>query len=181
MAPSVTVKLAPPAPVAASRTVTLKLPPARPVTRQVASAERKSGPRLERLSMGEIALVTSPDPVWRSMTLAQSRQSTTLRWVPLREASASPVRLLNAARVNQLAARTRSWLAARGWRGMAIGDAPTTRTRSLILYPASKRALAQRLSAQFGFAMAPRASAAQVTVLLGSDAARHPALRPKRA
>ena len=106
-----------------------------------------------------------------------------MRFVPLRQASLLPVkvRLLNAARVNRLAARTRNWLTAKGWQGLAIGDAATTRTRSMIYYPMSKRALAQRLSAQFGFAMKPRSYGSQITVLLGADAAHHPALRPKRA
>ncbi len=143
---------------------------------------QEQGPRLERLSLGEIGLITAPGPVWRITTLARSDISTKLRFVPLREASAYPVRvrLLNAARVDRLATRTRNWLTARGWRGLAIGDARTTRTRSMIYYPAGQRALAQRLSAQFGFALAPRMSGAQITVLLGTDAARHPSLKPRR-
>ena len=133
--------------------------------------------------MGEIALVTTPAPVWRPALVAQNGRSATVRFVPLRQASLQPVkvRLLNAARVNRLAARTRSWLVARGWRGMAIGDAPATRAHSVILYPRGKRALAQRLSAQFGFAIAERASGGHVTVLLGRDAARIRALRPASA
>ena len=145
-------------------------------------AER--GPRLERISMGEIALITSAGPpVWKATTVARTDQSTRLRFVPLRQAYAQPVkvRLLNAARVNRLAARTRIWLNARGWRGLSIGNATATRTRSVILYPAGKRAFAQRLSAQFGFPLARRASGAHVTVLLGTDAARHRAARSSRA
>lgn len=142
------------------------------------------GPRLERISMGEIALITSAaPPVWTATTIARTKQSTTLRFVPLRQAYAQPVRvrLLNAARVNRLAARTRTWLNARGWRGLSIGNATATRTHSVILYPVGKRAFAQRLSAQFGFPLARRASGAHVTVLLGSDAARHRAARSSRA
>lgn len=138
------------------------------------------GPRLERVSMGEIALVTVPRPVWQAKAIAKTERSATLRFVPLREAYTTvpvKVRLLNAARVDRLAARTRGWLMARGWRGMAIGNADAVRSRSVVLYPADKRWLAQRLAGQFGFALAPRSSAGQITVLLGSDAARHPALR----
>ena len=115
--------------------------------------------------------------------VAQTARSTTVRFVPLREASAraAPVRLLNAARVNRLAARTRSWLVARGWRGLAIGDAPATRAHSVVLYPAGKRALAQTLSNQFGFRMAQRGSGSQVIVLLGQDAAKLSVLRPVQA
>jgi hypothetical protein len=147
------------------------------------SVAEEQGPRLERMSMGEIALITVPRPVWRATTVARSDRSTTVRFVPLRQASAQPmkVRLLNAARVNRLAARTRNWLNARGWRGLAIGNARTTRVRSVILYPAHKRALAQKLSAQFGFPLARRAAGSHVVVLLGSDAIRHPAYRRSRA
>ena len=143
----------------------------------------EQGPRLERLSMGEIGLITASGPMWRATTVARTDTSTKIRFVPLRQATTYPVRvrLLNAARVEKLAARTRNWLVTRGWRGMAIGDAPATRTRSVVYYPSDKRVLAQRLAAQFGFAMAPRPSGTQITVLLGSDAARHPSLRMRRA
>jgi hypothetical protein len=148
------------------------------------SVVQDKAPRLERISMGEIGLITSAGPpVWKATTVARTDQSTRLRFVPLRQAYSQPVkvRLLNAARVNRLAARTRTWLNARGWRGLSIGNATATRTRSVILYPAGKRAFAQRLSAQFGFPLARRASGAHVTVLLGADAARHRAARSGRA
>jgi hypothetical protein len=156
-------------------------PYVRPAAEPVVAEER--GPRLERMSMGEIALITVPKPVWLPTTVAQTDRSTTLRFVPLRQTYALPVkvRLLNAARVDRLAARTRAWLAARGWRDMSIGNAQATRTRSVILYPANQRALAQRLSAQFGFPIARRASGSHMIVLLGTDAARRKALRTARA
>ena len=141
------------------------------------------GPRIERVSMGEIALITVPRPTWKPTTVAVSQRATKVRFVPLRQANLQPakVRLLNAARVNRLAARTRHFLNARGWRGLAIGNASTTRTRSVILYPAKQRAAAQRLSAQFGFPLSRRASGSHIVVLLGSDAARLRALQPRRA
>jgi hypothetical protein len=156
-------------------------PYVRPVAEPVVAEER--GPRLERMSMGEIALITVPKPVWQPTTVARNDRTTTLRFVPLRQAYALPVkvRLLNAARVDRLAARTRVWLAARGWRGLSIGNAQATRTRSVILYPANQRALAQRLSAQFGFPIARRASGSHMVVLLGTDAASRKALRTVRA
>ena len=194
------VVAAPPAPVASrvapASSVTVKLPRVRsdgaanatPVSlpTQVASVETatlpRRGPHLERLSMGEIALISAPMPTWRPTTVAQSSRSTTVRFIPLREASTMPVqvRLLNAARVNRLAARTRSWLVARGWYGLGVGNSDTVRAQSVILYPAGKRALAQTLSSQFGFAIQQRSSGSQITVLLGRDAARHPALREVR-
>ena len=180
----------------AASTLTVKLPQVRvagPVTTQAVAFPARAatitpatlparGPHLERLSMGEIALISAPMPMWRPTTVAQTGPSTTVRFIPLREASTVPVqvRLLNAARVNRLAARTQSWLVARGWRGLGVGNADTVVAQSVILYPAGKRALAQTLSAQFGFAIKQRASGSQITVLLGRDAARHPVLRQVR-
>jgi hypothetical protein len=157
----------------------------RPVEERIPepSIAEVSGPRTERMSTGEIALITVSKPEWRSTMVASSERSTKVRFVPLRQSSSGPVkvRLLNAARVNKLAARTRIWLNSRGWRGLAIGDAPARRKRSVILYPAAQRAMAQRLSAQFGFPLSRRASGSHVVVLLGSDAARMRPLQPRRA
>ena len=152
----------------------------RPIPRPRIAEER--GPRLQRLSMGEIALISAPVTTWRPTVVTRNAEAARVRFVPLREASTLPVkvRLLNAARVDRLAARTRGWLVDHGWRGLAIGDAPVTRSRSVILYPAQKLWLAQRLSRQFGFPIAEGASGTQITMLLGSDAARHPALRSAR-
>ena len=200
LGPSVTVKLpqarrveavAPPMPAApataappviAASTDLLSLKPyTRPVPKPAVVEEQ--APRLERLSMAEIGLITAPGPMWRTTTVARTEQSTTVRWVSLRDASTRPsrVRLLNAARVNRLAARTRSWLVAHGWSSMAIGDAPAARSRSVVVYPSSQRVLAQTLANQFGFAMEESSDAKFVTMLLGRDAARLEELRPRRA
>jgi hypothetical protein len=157
----------------------------RPVEERIPepSIAEERGPRIERMSTGEIALITVSKPEWRSTTVASSQRSSKVRFVPLRQARLSPVkvRLLNAARVDRLAARTRTWLSSRGFRGLAIGDAQATRRRSVILYPAAQREMAQRLSAQFGFPLSRRASGSHVVVLLGADAARMRPLQPKRA
>ena len=196
--PSVTIKLPParrveaavlpaaaPAPAPVAAMASADTPPLQPYTRPVPkpAVTDEEGPRLERLSLGEIGIVTTPGPMWRSTTIAVTERSTTVRWVPLREASAqsSRVRLLNAARVNRLAARTRSWLVARGWSSMAIGDSPAARARSVIVYPARERALAQNLANQFGFAMEERSDVKFVTMILGRDAARIDELRPQSA
>jgi hypothetical protein len=167
--------------------VTVTLPAARPasLTRRNPSSGSSSdttapavstspAPRLERLSGGEVALITSGVPLWRAETVASTARTTTVRFVPLRQTVASqrPVRLLNAARVDRLAARTRTWLAARGWREIMIGDAAVARSRSVILYPRAEHAAAQRLSAHLGFAMVERPTGGQLTILLGRDAAR---------
>ena len=48
------------------------------------------GPYLERLSPGEVALMTSGRAAWRAQVVAQSRTSTTVRWVPIMSAEARP-------------------------------------------------------------------------------------------
>jgi hypothetical protein len=141
--------------------------------------EAPVGPRLERLSLGEVALITTPGPQWRSKVVSRSAQSTTIRFVPLRQAAMRPVkiRLLNAARYEGLAARHRRLLAQRGWRQLAIGNARRVRQSSLVLYPAHKRALAKRLAAQFGIALAKNPSGTDLVVLLGRDATRRNPVR----
>jgi hypothetical protein len=140
-----------------------------------------AGPRLERLSLGEVALITANEPVWRPQVIARTAQSTTVRWVPLRNATASTrpnIRLLNAARYQGLAARTRTVLLGRGWRQIEIGDAPQVRATSLVVYPASRQILGRSLAAQFGFRSVVTGKSGQLVVLLGRDAA---AIRVGRA
>ena len=141
--------------------------------------EAPAGQRLERLSLGEVALVTTGRPQWRALVVSKTAQSTTMRFVPLRKTAAGPVRirLLNAARYEGLAARSRRLLAQRGWRQLAIGNARRVRQSSLVLYPAHQRALAKRLAAQFGIALAKNPSGTDLVVLLGRDAARRNPVR----
>ena len=169
--------VAPAPPKAPVETVVLALRPAAPVAKPAPAVS--DGPRIERTSMQEVALITVAAPQWRALTVARTQRSATVRFVPLRQAALrlSGVRILNAARVNRLAARTRSYLVGRGWSPMVIGDAPSVRARSVIYYPPERRRTAQRLSAQFGFVIAQRPGTRQITVLLGRDAARMAALR----
>ncbi|MFL6830592.1 MAG: LytR C-terminal domain-containing protein [Sphingomicrobium sp.] len=133
-------------------------------------------PRLERMSPGEVALVTGGGPVWRTEVVARTPQQLTVRWVPLATAAARPsIRLLNAARWQGLAARSRSYLADRGWRKIQIGDAKFARTQSLVLYPAGRHVMGRRLAAQFGCRAQPVKGADVFLVLLGRDAALRPA------
>lgn len=138
-----------------------------------------ASPRLERMSPGVVALVTTGQPKWNSTVIGRTAQSTTVRFVPLRMAATRPDRILvlNAARRQGLAARTRGVLAQHGWRKLAIGDARRVRQTSLILYPANRRALALRLGAQFGIPIAKHASGREVVVLLGRDATKFRAVR----
>ncbi len=161
----------------AARSVTMALPPARPASAEQARVApvKRPGARLERLSMGEVALVTASTPQWQPTLVASSARSATIRFVPLKQAAAasrSPsVRLLNAARVEGLAARTRTLLATRGWRNIAIGDAALARPSSLVVYPAAGRSTAKRLAAQFGIPSMLRPDVKHVTLLIGRDAA----------
>ena len=168
---------------AAAPSVTVKLPPARPAAaplpeKRVEPAPRlivaeaaplKVGPRLERLSMGEVALLTDPRPRWRD----QARQvaiGTRPRFVALAELQRSyGVRLLNAARHEGLAARTRLALNRQGWKSVTIGDSARIRQRSLVLYSEKTEKAARRLAAQFGFWIAREARPGPLTILLGRD------------
>lgn len=171
---SVPVLSPPPAP-----SVTVALAP--PRSAPVAVAQARIGVRLERLSLGEVALVTQDKPRWEARTVTRSAHSTTIRF---QARPVTAVTLLNAARVQGLAARTRAYLTARGFRGAAIGDAPTVRRQSVIVYAAADRARAERIAAQFGFALERQsgtAAARGMTILLGRDAARDEALAGRRA
>jgi hypothetical protein len=143
------------------------------------AAPMESGPRLVRTSPAEVALISLGSAGWRSLVVARSNHSTTVRFVPLKSNSDSTpkVRLLNAARSHGLAARTRNYLVARGWRQIAIGDAPEVRPTSVVLYPASRRKTAERLAAQFGMAVAKEPSGNDVVLILGRDSSRLKLLR----
>jgi hypothetical protein len=195
-APAVAVASAPrpgTRPTAHAGQITIALPPPRPVapaesTKAAAAGSQRSpatipmatttwhfesGPRLERTSMAEVTLVTRrADPTPRGRGVRQAAESASVHYVPLRQTGDRvAVRVLNAARVDRLAANTRRIMAQSGWKNVAIGNASAVRARSIILYPAHFRAAAQRLASQLGFRSAARAgTTGGVTVLLGSDA-----------
>jgi len=161
--------------------VALPLTPARPqpadrqpAPEKIIAAEAiepaQRGPYLERLSTGEVALVTTARPLWTPRPLRVAMAA--VQWVPLRHASGRPsIQILNAARSQGLAAYTREALVDRGWRKMAIGDARKVRAQSLVLYSEPHKALAYRLAAQLRCKAAKIAGASKVLVLLGRDAA----------
>ena len=152
------------------------LPAPRLGERSAVDLQSKRAPRLERMSLGEVALLTGSGPVWRGQVVERTPQKLTVRWVPLATAAARPnIRLLNAARWQGLAARNRSYLFDRGWRRIQIGDARQTRERSLVLYPAARVAMGRRLAAQFGCRAQPVKGTDEFLVLLGRDAALRPA------
>lgn len=165
-----------PAPVApVGKSVTIALAPLPPGPKAAPSR----GPRIERLSLTEVALITGDGPKWQRPEMLQPVRMAAKAPQQREQMAALPVRLrvLNAARIDKLAARTRTYLGQFGWRQVLVGDAAAVRPKSLILYPQAARAEAARLSSRFGFPMAPRADVRQLTILLGRDAAAHPALR----
>jgi hypothetical protein len=169
-AASVTIELPPPRPVAGSPVPLAALAAIAPADPVGPLALRMDGPRLQRLSPGEVALLTTSEPTWRPTVIARTAQSTIVRWVALNTGPIVPnVRLLNAARSQGLAARTRGYLLARGWRQIEIGDANAVRERSLVLYPRERQATGRSLAAQFGVRSAMLQHGRQIVVLLGRD------------
>ena len=146
--------------VAPSAQKTIVLPAPRPVEAP------RTALRLERLSTGEVALVTSNRSPWVARKVAASPRSVTIQFEK-REAMV----VLNAARVAGIAARTRDYLARRGFAGASIGDAPSTRQHTLIRYPAAARARAERIAAQFPFPARLESTKGPLTLLVGRDAA----------
>jgi tetratricopeptide (TPR) repeat protein len=155
-----------PTPVAAgapAASVTITLPPARPIARKLAG--EASHARLERLSTGEVALVTSGKSPWAAQKVAASPRSVTVQF-----ARRDAMVVLNGARIAGIAARTRDYLAARGFAGAQIGNAKTPQAQSLIKYPATARVRALRIAAQFAVAPKLEASDGPLTLIVGRDA-----------
>lgn len=160
---------------AGTGSITVALPPARPAPPQIdsrslavaAGSSEQPTPRLERLSPGEVALVTTSAPLWAK--LARPAASS-MAMIKPRELAPVKTRILvlNAARRHRLAASARAMLRTRGWRQIEIGDADQVRARTLVLYPANQPAIGLRLAAQFG-AKAAVGRSDRVVVLLGRD------------
>ena len=155
--------------------LTNDIPTPRMGERSAVNLPADRAPRLERLSLGEVALLTGSGPVWRGQVVTRTPQKLTVRWVPLTTAAARPnIRLLNAARWQGLAARSRSYLFDRGWRRIEIGDASQARDETLVLYPAAHAVIGRRLAAQFGCRSRPVQGGEVFLVLLGRDSRLRP-------
>jgi hypothetical protein len=127
-------------------------------------------PRLERLSRGEVELITTSTPAWRLSRSRRASTQTEVAWVPLRpRPGGTNVQIQNAARRQGLAASERSLLVYRGWRKIAVGDAPALQHRSVVLYPVSQTRIGRSLAAQFGIASRVVKGKA-VVLILGRDA-----------
>jgi hypothetical protein len=159
-----------PVPVSPAAPAPAPLPP-REDRREVAVALAPA-PRLERLSRGEVALVTTGKPIWRAAGNVQMASTAGVRWVALDASRDRPnVRILNAARSQGLAASARTVLFDRGWRKIAVGDAPAALRKSVVLYPKGREQLGRRLARQFGVS-AQMAERDDVVLILGRDSVR---------
>jgi len=100
----------------------------------------------------------------------QTASVTGLHWVSLASFNARPnVQILNAARTDRLAASARTVLLNRGWRKIAVGDAPAVQIKSEVQYPRNQATLGRRLAAQFGVA-ARMVERDVLLLVLGRDA-----------
>ena len=136
--------------------ITVPLPPARRAPRPArpepqAFASERPAPRLERLSRGEVALVTTGKPIWRAQAETRAALAAGVRWVALSPTPGRPnVQVLNAAQTQGIAASARAVLLNRGWRRIAIANAPAVQQRSVVLYSKDRAKLGRSLAAQFG-------------------------------
>ena len=145
--------------VPAARSVTILLAPSRP------AVTFRSGARLERLSSGEVALLTSSRSIWVALASARAPRQTVIR--PARREA---LLVLNAARIAGLAARTRAYLSARGFAGSRIGDASATSAHTVIRFAPAERDRALRIAAQFPFATTIAVASGPLTLIVGRDA-----------
>lgn len=153
------------APTAAAEAIAVTLDRPEPAT---------AAPRLERVTMAEVMLVTAPHARAAPTSVARTAaaQVPSLTPMPKTALAAPEIRLLNAARTHRLAADTRLQLRHHGWQRVAIGNADAPADRSAILYPERHRKVAQRLGRQLGIDLQQPSSGEVVVVRLGRDAAR---------
>lgn len=142
-------KLPPPPPVTSSVTIDLTLAPL-----------RHKGPRMVRLSMGEVALVTKPDSPFGGVV--QRSGDSTIH---------APLRILNAARIEGIAARTRTLLAARGAGTAQIGDAPQRQGHSELRFARGEGDRARKVAARLPFRVMMVERDGPMVLLVGRNAA----------
>ena len=144
--------------------ITLLLPP----PRQVVEVPRAV--RLERLSSGEVALLTKPSSPWTTRIVAAPTRSAPTRSASIRFDGRPAIVVLNAARVAGIAARTRDVLATRGFGRSRIGDAAMIARHSEIRFAPAQRARAMRLAAQLPFARPVAVASGPLTLVIGRNA-----------
>jgi hypothetical protein len=111
------------------------------------------------LSLGEVALMTRPGSPFAG---AKHVTDTTVH---------PPLRILNAARIQGIAARTRTLLASKGVTRADIGDAPARRKHSELRYSKSDSARAYALANKLPFKVMLVETDGPLTLLVGRNAA----------
>lgn len=148
-------------------TATLALPPAPGPANTAPVAVASAGPRLERMSLGEVRLVTHDVPVpRRTVSVDISR----LMAAPLRATRAT--KIVNAVGRPGIAGRYRQYLLAKGWATLDKGSATFRLASSRVIFPPANRAEALRLigSLPFPAIAVPTQKADRIVVLVGRDA-----------
>ena len=170
---SITVALPParPAPQAAPAPTLAEQPVVAAPTVQSAVATSQSGPRLQRISPGEVALVTTGRPLWNATAKTQLAAVVPVQWIPLKIApGGGQIQIVNAARAQGLASSAKSVLLKRGWRAISVRTAQSLAPRSYVLYPRNRSKLARSLAAQFAI-RARYVHDGGLVVVLGRDRA----------
>ena len=157
-APSVPVPVAPVRSTEAA-VIAVKDEPVSEVGDLASNQVTDRGPRLVRLSLGEVALMTKPGSPFAG---ARNVADTTVH---------APLRILNAARVQGIAARTRSLLAAKGVGSADIGDAPARRQHSELRYSKRDTTRAHALASKLPFKVMLVEADGPLTLLVGRNAA----------
>ena len=157
--PSGSVASLPPMIADPGPSITVILPPPREV------AEVPRAVRLERLSSGEVALLTKPSSPWTTRVAAAATRSASIRFD-----GRPAIVVLNAIRVPGIAAHTRDVLVARGFGRSRIGDAAKIVRHSEIRFAPSQRASAMRLAAQLPFAHPVAVASGPLTLVIGRNA-----------
>ena len=163
-------------PTPAQPAVMLSAPKPDRSNRSMPPAIKPQSARLERLTNGEVALVTTAKPAWESRPAYQSRvvertpTRTTVQFTRAR-VETSPVMLIAAGGEVRLAERAREQLVSDGIRVAETGRSPTARARSVLFYPKGREEDAKALVARFGFRIAAQVGPVEVMTLhLGKDA-----------
>lgn len=132
--------------------------------------------RLERLTSGEVALVTTNKPVWerrpayRTRVVEKTPTATTVQFTRAAREPA-PVMLIAAGASVRLAEAARTQLAPEGVKVVETTRSPTARARSVLFFPKGREEDAKALVARFGFRIAAQVGPVDVMTLhLGADA-----------
>ena len=157
--PGAQITLAPVKPVRSTESTVLAVRDESPSETVDPRPMHDDGPRLVRLSLGEVALMTRPGSPFGKV---QRQADSTVH---------APLRILNAARVQGIAARTRGVLASKGVAGADIGDAPSRKQQSEILHSKADAVRAQKLAAKLPFKVTLLEREGPLTLLVGRNAA----------